>query len=56
MNTLASVLAFAPWRMVAVVFYTHAQPSTANLGTGRSALEGVELRVPRKGGRRLSNE
>ena len=30
-RTLASVSVLAPWRMVAVVLYTHAQPPTTNL-------------------------
>ena len=39
-----SVSVFAPWRVVAAVLYTHTQPPTANLGTGRSASERVEFR------------
>ena len=44
LRTLPSVSGFAPWRMVAAVLYTHAQPPTANLGTGRSASERAGLR------------
>ena len=38
------MLAFTPWRMVEAELCTHAQPPTANLGTGRSALARAEFR------------
>ena len=44
LGILASVSVFAPWKMVAAVLYTHAQPPTENLGTGRSASERAEFR------------
>ena len=43
LNTLASVLAFTPWRMVEAELYTQAQPPVAKLGAGRSASARAEL-------------
>ena len=43
LSTLASVLAFTTWRMVEAERFTHAQPPTVKLGTGRSASARAEL-------------
>ena len=44
LSTLASMLAFTPWRTMEAELYTHAQPPTTNLGAGRSASARVEVR------------
>ena len=43
LSTLASVFAFAPWRMVEAELYTHVQAPVAKLGAGRSASARAEF-------------
>ena len=43
LSSFASVIAFAPWRMVEAELYTHAQQPTVKLGAGRSASARAEF-------------